>query len=103
MITLGSAGEDLTVVIPVGARFLTKLTASIPWPLGTVIELHLLNEITDDPVVWSAVISGSDATFDVAASQVTTDTADRPSVARLLYDSDGGGLLLWAHGTTRYV
>lgn len=103
MITLGSAGDDLTVIIPLGARFLTKLHSSTPWPVGTIIQLHLVNEPDDDPVVWTATISGSDATFDESASQVATDTADRPSVARLLYDSDGGGLLLWAHGTTRYV
>lgn len=103
MITLGSVGDDLTVVIPLSARFLTKLTASTAWPTGTVIELHLMNDLADVPTVWSASINGTDATFDIPTSQVTTDTAARPSIARLLYDSDGRGLLLWAHGITRYV
>jgi len=103
VITLGSAGEDLQVVIPVGASFVTTLTASTPWPNGTVIELHLMNSLTDTPTVWSATVAGSDATFNISASQVQAVVDARLSIARLLYNPAGSGALLWAHGTTRYV
>lgn len=103
MITLGSAGEDLTVVIAVGAAFVATLTATNPWPTGTQIEIHLLNEPTDTPVVWAAVVSGSSAVFNVSASAVQAVVDARLSAARLFYNPGGTGALLWAHGTTRYV
>jgi hypothetical protein len=103
MITLGSMGEDLTVVIPIGARFLCALDSSNPWPNGTQIELHLMNDPGDTPVIWPATISGSTATFDVPAGDVKTVTDARLSLARLLYNPAGAGFLLWGHGTTRYV
>lgn len=102
MITLGSAGEDLQVVIPIGASFVTKLTASTSWPNGTVIELHLMNDLSDVPVVWSSTIAGTDATFNIPPDQVQAVVTARLSIARLIYNP-GTGAMLWAHGTTRYV
>ena len=103
MITLGSDVEQLTVVIPVGASFITTLTAATPWPDDTVIELHLMNDVADDPVVWSATVSGTDATFNIPSDQVQVVTDARLSLARLLYNPGGLGALLWAHGTTKYI
>jgi hypothetical protein len=103
VITLGSAGEDLTVIIPVGASYVATLTASTPWPTGTAIELHFMNDLSDVPVVWAATISGSDATFDIDTTQVQLVVDARLSIARLIYNPGGTGALLWAHGTARYV
>lgn len=103
MVTLGSDVDQLTVIIPVGASFITTLTAATPWPVGTVIELHLMNDISDSPVIWSATISGTDATFNIPPSQVQTVTDARLSLARLIYNPGGSGALLWAHGTIRYI
>lgn len=103
MITLGSDVDQLTVIIPIGASFITTLTASTPWPNGTVIELHLLNNIADNPVVWSATISGTDATFNITPTNVKTVSDQRLSLARLIYNPGGTGALLWAHGTVKYV
>lgn len=102
MITLGSDVDQLTVIIPIGASFITTLTASTPWPVGSVIELHLVNDIADTPVVWSANISGNDATFNVTPSNVKLVSDQRLSLARLIYNP-GSGALLWAHGTIKYV
>jgi hypothetical protein len=101
MITLGSDVDQLTVIIPIGASFITTLTASTPWPNGTIIQLQFMNDIADVPVVWSATVSGTDATFNVADTSVVTNA--RLSLARLIYNPGGTGALLWAHGTVRYV
>jgi hypothetical protein len=103
VITLGSEGEQLVVIIPVGADFLTTLSASTPWPVGTVIELHLSNTLTDVPVVWTATVSGSTAVFNVPKVTTQPVVAARLSLARLFYSPGGSGTLLWAHGTTRFV
>lgn len=103
MITLGSAGETLTLIIPIGASFVATLISTDPWPDGTLIELHLLNELTDTPVIWSAAISGSLASFTESAANVQTVVDARLSLARLIYNPGGTGALLWAHGSVRYV
>lgn len=103
MITLGSAGDDLTVVLPVGASFIATLTATTPWPANTIIELHFMNDLADIPVVWSAAISDTDATFNVSTDQVQTVVDARLSIARLIYNPGDTGALLWAQGVTRYV
>jgi hypothetical protein len=103
VITLGSEGEQLVVIIPVGADFLTTLSASTPWPTGTIIELHLSNTLADVPVVWSAVVSDSTAVFDVSKADTQPVADARLSLARLFYSPGGSGMLLWAHGTTRFV
>lgn len=103
VITLGSAGEDLVVVIAVDATFVATLTATSPWPSGTQIEIHLLNEPTDTPVIWAAVVSGSTAVFNIPLTNVQAVVSARLSSARLLYNPGGTGALLWAHGAVRYV
>lgn len=102
MITLGSDVDQLTVIIPLGASFITTLTAATPWPNGTVIELHLVNDPADDPVIWSATVSGTDATFNINPANVKLVSDQRLSLARLIYNP-GSGALLWAHGTVRYI
>jgi hypothetical protein len=103
VITLGSDGDQLTVVIPVGADFVTTLSASDSWPTGTAIELHLSSSLTDTPVIWTATVSGTTAIFNVPASQTAAVVTARLSLARLFYSASGVGRLLWAHGVTRFV
>jgi hypothetical protein len=103
VITLGSEGEQLVVIIPVGADFLTTLSASMPWPTGTVIELHLSDTLADTPVIWAATVSGSTAVFNVPRVTAQPVVDARLSLARLFYSPGGSGTLLWAHGTTRFV
>lgn len=103
MITLGSEGEQLQVIIPVDADFVTTLTASSPWPTGTTVELHLSDTSLNPPVVWAASVSGSNAVFNVPKSTVQAVVTARLSLARLIYSPSGSGTLLWGHGTTRFV
>lgn len=103
MITLGSEGEQLVVVIPVGADFVTTLSAATPWPTGTQIELHLSNTLSDVPVIWPATVAGTTAVFNVAKTVTQAVIDARLSLARLYYSPGGAGTLLWAHGTTRFV
>lgn len=104
MITLGSEGEQLTVIIPVGADFVTTLSAATPWPTGTQIELHLSNDSADvSPVVWAATVSGTTATFNVPAATTQAVVLGRLAYARLYYSPGGTGMLLWGHGVTRFV
>lgn len=103
MITLGSEGEQLTVIIPIGAAFVTTLSAATPWPTGTQIELHLSSSLTDVPVVWAAAVSGTTAVFNESTIQTQAVVNARLSIARLIYNPGGTGQLLWAHGVTKFV
>lgn len=103
MITLGSEGEQLQVIIPTDADFVTTLTASSPWPTGTTIELHLSDTSTNPPIVWTASVSGSSAVFNVPKTTVQAVIVARLSIARLIYSPGGSGSLLWGHGTIRFV
>lgn len=103
VITLGSEGEQLQVVIPVDADFVTTLTASSPWPVGTTIELHFSDPTLSSPTIWTASVSGSDAVFNVPKSTVQAVVVARLPIARLIYSPGGSGTLLWGHGTTRFV
>lgn len=103
MVTLGSEGEQLQIIIPVGADFVATLSAAAAWPVGTVIEIHLSNTLSDTPIVWSATITGTNAVFNVPKATAQPVVDARLSLARLFYSPGGSGLLLWAHGTTRFV
>lgn len=102
MITLGSEGEQLTVLLPVGADFVVTLQATDPWPAGTEITLQLTAG-TGDPVTWTAVITGNTAVFNVPANEVAPLISGRYSTARLYYQATGGGTLLWGHGSVRVI
>jgi hypothetical protein len=103
VITLGSDGEQLVVVIPVDADFVTTLSAATPWPTGTQIELHFSNTPSDDPVIWPATVVDTTAAFNVPKASAEPVITARLSLARLFYSPGGSGVLLWAHGTTRFV
>lgn len=102
MITLGSEGEQLTVILAAGAGFVASLTSSDPW--GSVsIYLQLLDG-NADPITWTASISGSVATFSISVNDVQTAINGEYSTARLYYQPAGGGIpLLWGHGGIRVV
>lgn len=103
MITLGSAGDDLSIAVPVDADFVTTITSTISWPTGTTVELHFINQSTDVPIVWVATVSGSSVTFNIPAATVQAVVAAQLSIARLIYKPGGTGAILWAHGPVRYV
>lgn len=103
VITLGSEGEQLQVIIPVDADFVSTLSATDVWPAGTAIELHLSNSFTDTPVIWSATVSGTTAVFNESKTAIQPVVEARLSLARLFYSPDGLSTLLWAYGTTRFV
>lgn len=103
MITLGSDGEQLVVVIPVDADFVTTLSAATPWPTGTQIELHFSDTPSDTPVIWPATVAGTTATFNVSKASAQPVVTARLSLVRLFYSPGGSGILLWAHGTTRFI
>lgn len=96
MITLGSDGEQLTVVLATGGDFVASMTSSSPW--GSVTITLVLSGGNVDPITWTASIDDVTATFDVPANEVQTAIDAKMSIARLYYSPAGGGTLLWAHG-----
>jgi acyl-CoA synthetase (AMP-forming)/AMP-acid ligase II len=103
MITLGSEGERIAVVLPVNAAFVSQITSAAPWPTGTRIELHFSNGFDATSVVWAATIAGTTATFNMTKTQVQSLIAARLSVVHLYYIPTGLDPLLWGHGLTRVV
>jgi hypothetical protein len=96
VITLGSAGDQLTVILAAGGDFIASMTASSPW--GDVQISLELSGGTTDPVTWTAVISDVTATFDVPKEQVQAVIDAKMSTARLYYTPTTGTTLLWAQG-----
>jgi len=101
VITLGSEGEQLTVILAAGAGFLASLTSSDPW--GSVQIYLQLSSGTGDPIIWTATINDVTATFNVTANDVQTAIDGEYSIARLYYVPSGGVPLLWGHGGVRVV
>lgn len=105
MINLGADVQQITVVLADGADYVVTLVSSTPWPTGIAISLHLTDGTTgtDPPVVWSATVVGTQATFNVPTAQVQPVIDAKLSIARLIYTPSGGGPLLWGRGGIRVV
>lgn len=92
-LTLGSAPQQLTVVLIRDADFVAVLHNSAgDWDAGVSIELRF------GDTVWVATLAGADATFNVDKAAVNALVATKPRTARLFY-VDGDVDLCWATGS----
>lgn len=96
LIELGFRPVPLTITLAADADFISKFVAQSGWPDGTQIQLRFIN--LRNTVIWSATISGTDATFDVAAADVATLISAQPQEVRLHYMDAQGDDLLWGKG-----
>jgi hypothetical protein len=103
MITLGSSGDQLVVILASGAVFAATLQATENWPSNTQISLHLTDSEGAHEVIWSATVTDNLASFFVSAADVQAVIDNQLSLARLLYNPGQTGALLWGHGMTRFV
>lgn len=105
MINLGSDVQQITVILADDADYVVTLVASSAWPTGIVIYLSLSDgaDGNDTPVVWTATVVGTQATFNVPNAQVQPVIDAKLSIARLYYTPAGGGPLLWGYGGIRVI
>lgn len=97
-IELGFQPVPLTVTLAADADFISTFVAQAGWPDGTQIQLRFINFRNTVTLTWSATISGTDATFDVAAADVAILIAAQPQEVRLHYMDSQGDDLLWGKG-----
>lgn len=90
MMELGVVPAPLSVHLTTGADFSTVLTLDQPWPSGTVLTLGFA-----DGSVWTATISGADATF--AVDKASADLVPDQTQVTLVYTS-GTTDQVWAAG-----
>lgn len=95
-IELGFRPVPLTVTLAADSDFISTFVAQDGWPDGTQIQLRFVN--FRGTTIWSATISGTNATFDVAVADVATLIAAQPQEVRLHYMDSQGDDLLWGKG-----
>lgn len=97
MITLGWDPDQLTVLLAADTDFLAVLQSDTAWPAGTAIALQLTTDQVPSPVVWSATVSGTTATFDVPKATVNAVLSGTLSTAKLTYTTPDIDVV-WAVG-----
>jgi hypothetical protein len=100
-IDLGFQPVPLNVILAADSDFLATFIAQTGWPTGTQIQLRFINLATT--TTWSATISDTTATFNVAAADVATLIGSQPQEVRLHYLDSSGDDLLWGKGMVEIV
>lgn len=88
-IVIGNRPAPLRVVLTTGSDFYRVLRYADGWPAGATLSLVL------PTTTWTASISGTDATFNVA--RAVADMIEDGTAAQLIYTADGRRSV-WADG-----
>ena len=106
MVVLGGNPQDLTLQLAYDSDFNTVLESynngqPEDFPAGTEVTLEV--KVENTTTVWTATVSGNQATFNVDAAAVNAvlDQAGQRS-ARLFYEN-GTDRRLWASGKVKEV
>lgn len=97
---------EFTLPLSSGSDYSFTLQSTPAWPTGTSIELRFATDIDESKstvpvVVWPATITGANATWNVAASnvQIVLDTQAR--YVKLRYIDSSVNTLVWGKGVVR--
>ena len=88
------------LLLPVGGTFSCTLRASADWPAGT-IDLYFTGGGT--PIVWTATITGPDATWNKTVAQVAAVLDGDYGAVALRGTPSGGEPAIWYRLAVRPV
>jgi len=98
-IALGFVPLDVNVTLVRGGDFTSALMASVPWPVGTIIELRFfVRGSIIAAAVWPATIAAELASWDKAATAVQAVIDANPQQVRLHYAEADGTVIVWGRG-----
>jgi len=99
-IKLGFTPFPLTIILAEGGNFIAALESSVPWPLGTGIELQFTRPNSEVVIAtWVATIVGTRASWNMTAAQVATVLDASARMVTLEYiNTVEGTVIIWGRG-----